>query len=66
VRREVNVYLKWAFVEAANSAILNHGGCGYVHLGRLYQGIKYLGDAHATNDETSRHPAERFRMTLNL
>ena len=29
VRRDVNVYLKWAFVEAANSSVLNCQRCGY-------------------------------------
>src|SRR6185436_13320366 len=28
VRRDVNVYLKWAFVEAANSSLLNAERCG--------------------------------------
>jgi transposase len=40
VRRDVNVYLKWAFVEAANSALLNAERCGYDHISRLYQRIK--------------------------
>jgi transposase len=40
VRRDVNVYLKWAFVEAANSALLNAERCGYEHISRLYQRIK--------------------------
>ena len=40
VRRDVNVYLKWAFVEAANSAVLNAERCGYAHISRLYQRIK--------------------------
>ncbi len=40
VRRDVNVYLKWAFVEAANSAVLNRERCGYGHIDRLYQRIK--------------------------
>jgi transposase len=40
VRRDVNVYLKWTFVEAANSAVLNAERCGYGHIGRLYQRIK--------------------------
>jgi transposase len=40
VRRDVNVYLKWAFVEAANSSILNCERCGYDHIRQLYQGIK--------------------------
>lgn len=40
VRRDVNVYLKWAFVEAANSAVLNRERCGYDHIRRLYERIK--------------------------
>jgi transposase len=40
VRHDVNVYLKWAFVEAANSALLNAERCGYGHISRLYQRIK--------------------------
>lgn len=40
VRRDVNVYLKWAFVEAANSALMNAERCRYGHISRLYQRIK--------------------------
>jgi transposase len=40
VRRDVNTYLKWAFVEAANSSLLNRERCGYGHISRLYQRIK--------------------------
>jgi transposase len=40
VRRDVNVYLKWAFVEAANSSLLNAERCGYGHISRLYQRVK--------------------------
>jgi transposase len=40
IRRDVNVYLKWAFVEAANSSVLNCERCGYDHISRLYQRIK--------------------------
>ena len=40
VRRDVNVYLKWAFVEAANSSLLNAERCGYGHISRLYQRLK--------------------------
>ena len=40
VRRDVNVYLKWAFVEAANSSILNCERCQYNHISQLYQRIK--------------------------
>jgi transposase len=40
VRRDVNVYLKWAFVEAANSALLNRERCSYDHISRLYERLK--------------------------
>jgi transposase len=40
VRRDVNVYLKWAYVEAANSSVLNCERCEYGHISRLYQRIK--------------------------
>jgi len=40
VRRDVDVYLKWAFVEAANSSVLNAERCGYSHISRLYQRLK--------------------------
>ena len=39
VRRDVNLYLKWAFVEAANSAVLNRRRCGYDHISRLYERV---------------------------
>jgi transposase len=40
VRKDVNLYLKWAYVEAANSAVLNRERCEYRHVSRLYDGIK--------------------------
>ena len=40
VRRDVNVYLKWAFVEPANSSILNCERCQYNPISQLYQRIK--------------------------
>jgi len=40
VRKDVNLYLKWAFVEAANSAVLNRQRCEYRHVDRLYQNVK--------------------------
>ena len=40
VHRDVNVYLKGAFVEAANSAVLNAKRCDYGHISRLYQRLK--------------------------
>lgn len=40
VRKDVNLYLKWAFTEAANSAVLNCERCEYRHVDRLYENIK--------------------------
>jgi transposase len=40
VRKDVNLYLKWAFVEAANSAVLNRERCQYRHISQLYGNVK--------------------------
>ncbi len=40
VRKDVNLYLKWAFTEAANSAVLNCERCEYRHVDRLYKNIQ--------------------------
>lgn len=40
VRKDVNLYLKWAFTEAANSAVLNRERCQYRHVARLYENVK--------------------------
>ena len=40
VRKDVNLYLKWAFIEAANSAVLNRERCEYHHISRLYDRVK--------------------------
>jgi transposase len=40
VRKDVNLYLKWAFTEAANSAVLNRERCEYRHVNRLYENVK--------------------------
>jgi len=58
VRRDVNVYLKWAFVEAANSAILNCERCGYNHISRLYQRIKARRGHNKAKVAVARHLAE--------
>jgi transposase len=36
LRSDVNRYLKWAFIEAANAICLNHRRCGSRHVSRLY------------------------------
>lgn len=40
VRVDVNRYLKWAFVEAANGVMLNRRRMGHRHVGRLYRRIR--------------------------
>ena len=41
VRRDVNVYLKWAFVEAANSSVLNCERCGTTISAGFTNGLKH-------------------------
>jgi transposase len=58
VRRDVNVYLKWAFVEAANSALMNAERCGYGHISRLYQRLKPRRGHGKAKVAVARHLAE--------
>lgn len=58
VRRDVNVYLKWAFVEAAGSAIQNRDRCGYQHISQLYQRIKPRRGHNRAKVAVARHLAE--------
>jgi transposase len=58
VRRDVNVYLKWAFVEAANSGLLNAERCGYHHISRLYQRIQPRRGHGKAKVAVARHLAE--------
>jgi transposase len=58
VRRDVNVYLKWAFVEAANSSIPNGERCGYDHISRLYQRLKARRGHGKATVAVARHLAE--------
>ena len=58
VRRDVNVYLKWAFVEAANSSILNRERCGYDHISRLYQRIRARRGHNKAKVAVARHLSE--------
>ena len=65
VRRDVNVYLKWAFIEAANSALLNAERCGYDHISRLYQRIKTRRGHGKAKVAVARHLAEASFWMLN-
>jgi transposase len=58
VRRDVNVYLKWAFVEAANSAVLNAARCDYAHVSRLYGRLKPRRGHGKAKVAVARHLAE--------
>jgi transposase len=58
IRRDVNVYLKWAFVEAANSAILNRQRCNYQHISQLYQRVKSRRGHGRAKVAVARHFAE--------
>ena len=40
VRRDVNVYLKWAFVLSSHSSVLNRDRSEYNPISQLYQRIK--------------------------
>jgi transposase len=58
VRRDANLYLKWAFVEAANSALLNRQRCGYEHISRLYERIRPRRGHNKAKVAVARHLAE--------
>jgi transposase len=58
IRRDVNQYLKWAFVEAANSALLNRQRCGYTHLSQLYERVRARRGHGKAKVAVARHLAE--------
>jgi transposase len=58
VRRDVNQYLKWAFVEAANSAVLNRTRCGYTHISQLYDRLRARRGHGKAKVAVARHLAE--------
>ena len=58
IRRDVNQYLKWAFVEAANSAVLNRARCGYTHISQLYDRLRGRRGHGKAKVAVARHLAE--------
>jgi transposase len=58
IRRDVNQYLKWAFVEAANSALLNRQRCGYTHISQLYERVRTRRGHGKAKVAVARHLAE--------
>lgn len=58
IRRDVNQYLKWAFIEAANSALLNRQRCSYTHLSQLYDRLRARRGHGKAKVAVARHLAE--------
>lgn len=65
VRKDVNLYLKWAFVEAANSAVLNRERCQYRHISQLYGNVKARRGHGKAIVAVARHLAEAAFWMLN-
>jgi transposase len=58
LRLDVNRYLKWAFVEAANVICLNHRRSPYRHVSRLYLRIRQRKGHQKAVGAVARHLAE--------
>jgi transposase len=64
VRSDVNRYLKWAFVEAANSIALNHLRCPTRHVSRLYLRVRQHKGHQKAVGALARHLAEATYLML--
>jgi len=58
LRKDVNQYLKWAFVEAANSVAVNHLRCPQRHVSQLYQRLRERKGHNKAIGALARHLAE--------
>ena len=58
LRSDVNQYLKWAFVEAANSVAVNHPRCPERHVSQLYQRLRERKGHSKAIGAVARHLAE--------
>ena len=58
VRQDVNRYLKWAFMEAANIVCLNHRRYPYRHVHRLYERLAHRKGHQKATGAVARHLAE--------
>jgi transposase len=58
LRADVNRYLKWAFMEAANVAAMNHRRWGDRHVGRLYARLRQRKGHAKAIGAVARHLAE--------
>lgn len=58
IRSDVNRYLKWAFIEAANTVCLNRRRHSYHHASRLYERIRDKRGHQKAIGAVARHLAE--------
>jgi transposase len=65
LRPDVNRYLRWAFVEAANSVALNHTRCPHRHVSRLYGRLKARRGHSKAIGAVARHLAEATFWVLS-
>jgi transposase len=65
MRPDVNRYLKWAFIEAANSICLNRRRNPYRHVSKLYERIRDKRGHQKAIGAVARHLAESAYWTLN-
>ena len=64
LRADVNQYLKWVFIEAANCVCLNHKRYPQRHVSRLYQRIKKRKEHGKAIGAVARHLAEAAYWVL--
>jgi len=64
LRPDVNRYLKWAFVEAANSVAVNHRRCPERHVSRLYFRLRQRKGHSKAVGAVARHLAEAAYFVL--
>ena len=64
LRLDINHYLKWAYMEAANSVSRNQRSLCYRHVGRLYQRVRYRRGHQKAVGAVARHLAEATYWVL--
>lgn len=65
LRPDVNRYLRWAFVEAANSVAVNHARCPQRHVSELYRRLKSRKGHAKAIGAVARHLAEATFWVLS-
>ncbi len=65
LRPDVNQYLKWAFVEAANSVAVNHPRCSQRHASQLYARLRARKGHSKAIGAVARHLAEAAFYVLS-